>query len=166
MSKLPPLSSLPPLVVPFAGTLPPLAKSPLPPLVKSPAPVVKQPVKNTRPKAKKVEKKVVKKTESEKAKEEFNEEALQWIGGIIGDEFPDVPKWVDFQMFFDDVKMRMLAELKTSLLHENDFVVWNKLAFPLKAKSIDTGESGIHDVVVEVLGWEIPVELIQLFKEI
>ena len=108
MSKLPPLSSLPPLVVPFAATLPPL-----PPLVKSPNPTVKQPVKNTRPKTKKVEKKVVKKkTESEKAEEEFNEEALEWIGGIIAEEFPDVPKWVDFQMFFDDIKMRMLAELK------------------------------------------------------
>ena len=166
MSKLPPLSSLPPLVVPFSGTLPPLAKSPLPPLVKSPAPVVKQPVKNTRPKAKKVEKKVVKKTESEKTKEEFNEEALEWIGGIIGDEFPDVPKWVDFQMFFDDVKMRMLEELNDALQNGHDSVVWNELAFPLAAQSIDTGASDIQNTVVENLDWEIPAEIIDLFKEI
>jgi hypothetical protein len=154
------LSSLPPLVVPFA----PLTKSPLAKssLAKS---SVKQPAKNTRPKVKPAEKKV-EKTRSEKAKEEFDEEALEWIGGIISQEFPDVPKWVDYQMFFDDLKMRMLEELEDALQKGNDTVAWNELAFPLVAQSIDTGVSDIQNIVLDVLYWEIPVEVIQLYKEI
>ena len=69
-------------------------------------------------------------------------------------------------MFFDDVKMRMLEELNDALKNGRDSVVWNELAFPLAAQSIDTGASDIQNTIVENLDWEIPVEIIDLFKEI
>jgi hypothetical protein len=98
----------------------------------------------------------------------FKEEALKWISQIIAFEYPihKAPKWINYMLFHEDLRERMMNSLVTHLGYRDTRIVWHELPFQYVCENIDIQSSSIQNEIIHMMEMEIPKKLIQLFQRI